>query len=215
MPGTVGATTSAHGQTSGDGYTLYYLPPTFSLMGITSPGHVDRWYVRDGHALTSHLYNVGYYQYPFTGPRLCGSDSETQDDRFPLPQSGEMQMPVAGLGPFLAPAVADRHGTGPMESQVPVSRESQVPVYGESQVPISGENQVPDTGESQMPHEGDGAMLDPEQLAPDSPQDMILDDDQQPPSADGVGEEHAGDPATHHIQTDQIQLMGKYIFIHH
>jgi hypothetical protein len=179
--------------------------------------------VRDGHALTSHLYNVGYYQYPFTGPRLCGSDSETQDDRFPMPQSGEMQMPVAGLGPLLALAVAERHGPGPGESQVPVSRESQVPVYGESQVPHSGESQVsllgesqvPDTGESQMPHEGDDAMLDLEQLALDSPQDMILDDDQQPPPTDGVGEEHAGDPATHHIQTDQIRLMGKYIFIHH
>jgi hypothetical protein len=38
-------------------------------------------------------------------------------------------------------------------------------------------------------------MLGPEQLAPDSPQDMLSDDDQQPPSAEGVGEEHAGDPA--------------------
>jgi hypothetical protein len=112
MPGTVGATTSAHGQTSGDGYTPYSLPPTFSQMGITSPGHVDRWYVRDGHALTSHLYNVGYYQYPFTRPRLCGSDSETQDNRFPLPQSGEMQMPAAGMGPLLTPAVAERNGPG-------------------------------------------------------------------------------------------------------
>jgi hypothetical protein len=82
-------------------------------MGITSPGHVDRWYVRDGHALTSHLYNVGYYQYPFTGPRLCGSDSETQDDRFPLPQLGEIQMPAEGMGLLLTPAVAKRQARGP------------------------------------------------------------------------------------------------------
>jgi hypothetical protein len=58
-------------------------------------------------------------------------------------------------------------------------------------VPLSGESQVPDTRESQMPHEGDGAMLDPEQLAPnqlatDSPQDMISDDDQQPPQRMGL-----------------------------
>jgi hypothetical protein len=140
------------------------------------------------------------------------------------------------MGPLLAPDMAERYGPGPVESQVLVSRESQVPVYGESQVPLyresqvplygesqvplSGESQVPDTRESQMPNEGDGAMLDPEQLAPDqlatdSPHDMISDDDQQPPLADGVGEEHAGDLATDHIQTDQIRLMGKYIFIHH
>jgi hypothetical protein len=57
-------------------------------------------------------------------------------------------------------------------------------------------------GGSQMPHEGDVAMLGPDQLAPDSPQDMLSDDDQQPPPAEGVGEEHAGDPATQRIQTD-------------
>jgi hypothetical protein len=66
-----------------------------------------------------------------------------------------------------------------------------------------------------MPHEGDFAMLGPDQLAPDSPQDMLSDDDQQPPPGEGVGEEHAGDPGTQGIQTDQIRLMGKYIFIHH
>jgi hypothetical protein len=82
-------------------------------------------------------------------------------------------------------------------------------------VPVSGESQMPNLGGSQIPYEGDVAMLGPDQLAPDSPQDMVSDDDQQPPPAEGVGEEHAGDPATHHIQTDQIRLMGKYIFIHH
>jgi hypothetical protein len=119
-----------------------------------------------------------------------------------VPVFGQSQVPVYG------------------ESQVPLYEESQVPLYGESQVPLSGESQVQDTGESQMPHEGDGVMLDPEQLAPDqlatdSPQDMISNDEQQPPPADGVAEEHAGDLVTHHIQTDQIRLMGKYIFIHH
>jgi hypothetical protein len=58
-------------------------------------------------------------------------------------------------------------------------------------------------------------MLGPDQLAPNSPQDMVSDDDQEPSLAEGVGEEDAGDPATHRIQTDQIRLMGKYIFIHH
>jgi hypothetical protein len=174
------------------------VPPTFLQMGITSPGHVTRWWVREGHDASSpHWANSVYYPYPFTGPTPCGPDSETQDDRFPLSQPGEMQM--------LAPA----------ESQGLAPRESQVLVYGGSQVQLSGESQVPDMGESQMPHKGDVAMLDLVQLAPDSPQDMLSGDNQQPPPAEGVGEEHAGDPAPQRIQTDQIQLMGKYIFIHH
>jgi len=78
-----------------------------------------------------------------------------------------------------------------------------------------GESQVPLSGESQMPREGDVAMLGSDHLAPSSPQDMLSDDDQQPPPAEGVAEEHVGDPATQGIQTDQIRLMGKYIFIHH
>jgi hypothetical protein len=96
---------------------------------------------------------------------------------------------------------------------VPIYGESQVPVHGESQVPLSSQSQVLDMGESQMPHEGDVAMLGLDQLAPDSPQDMLSDDDQQPPPAERVGVEHAGDPGTQRIQTDQIWLMGKYIFI--
>jgi hypothetical protein len=46
---------------------------------------------------------------------------------------------------------------------------------------------------------------------------MLSDDDHhdEPHPAEGVGEEHPGDPATERIQTDQIRLMGKYIFIHH
>jgi hypothetical protein len=97
---------------------------------------------------------------------------------------------------------------------MPLSGESQGPISGESQVPLSGESQMPDLGGSQTLHEGDIAMLGTDQLAPDSPQDMLSDDDQQPPPAGGVGEEVAGDPATQHIQIDQIRLMGKYIFRH-
>jgi hypothetical protein len=55
-------------------------------------------------------------------------------------------------------------------------------------------------------------MLGTDQLAPDSPQDILSNDDQQPPPAGGVGEEVAGDPATQHIDIEQIRLMGKYIF---
>jgi hypothetical protein len=42
-----------------------------------------------------------YFPYTYsgpTGPMPCRSDSETHDDRFPLPQTGEMQMPAVGLG---------------------------------------------------------------------------------------------------------------------
>jgi hypothetical protein len=88
-------------------------------------------------------------------------------------------------------------------------------VHGESQEAISRESQVLLSGESQTPHVGDFAMLGPNQSPLDSPHDMLSDDDQQPPSGEGVGEEHADDPATQRIQTDQIRLMGKYIFIHH
>jgi hypothetical protein len=114
-------------------------------------------------------------------------------------------MPATGLRQMPTPTVPQ--GLAPGESQVPLS--------GESQVPLSEESQVPDLGESQMPREGDVAMLGSDQLAPSSPQDMLSDDDQQPPPAEGVAEEHVGDPATQGIQTDQIRLMGKYIFIHH
>jgi hypothetical protein len=88
--------------------------------------------------------------------------------------------------------------------QGPAPGESQVPVYGHCQLPLSGERPGPDMGESQMPHEGDDVMLGPDQLAPDVPQDMPLDDDHddEPYPADEVGEEHAGDPATEHIGTD-------------
>jgi len=70
-----------------------------------------------------------------------------------------------------------------------------VPISGESQVPLSCESQMPDLGGSQILHERDVAMLGPDQLAPDSPQDMLSNDDQQPPPVGGVGEEVVGDPA--------------------
>jgi hypothetical protein len=46
-----------------------------------------------------------------------------------------------------------------------------------------------------MPHKGDVAMLGPDQLAPNSPHDMPSDDDPQPSPEEGVGKEHASDPA--------------------
>jgi hypothetical protein len=100
LPGTVGVITSDHGQTSATGYSCspYSVPPTFSQIGITSPGHVTRWWVREGHdASIPHWANSVYYPYPFIGPTPCGPDSETQDDRFPLSQPREIQMPAAGL----------------------------------------------------------------------------------------------------------------------
>jgi hypothetical protein len=99
-------------------------------------------------------------------------------------------------------------------SQGPGHVESQMPLSGESQVLLFGESQMPDVGGSQSTHEEDVAMLGTDQLAPGSPQDMDSDDDQQPPPAGGVGEEVAGDPATQHIEIEQIRLMGKYIFRH-
>jgi len=81
---------------------------------------------------------------------------------------------------------------------------------GESQVLLSGESQVPDMGESQMPHEGDVQMSDHDQLAPNSPQDMLSDDDQQPPLAEGVGEKHTGDPA----HTDRLDSVDGLVHVY-
>jgi hypothetical protein len=187
MPGTVGVTTSDHRQTSTAGYfsSPYSVPPTFSQMGITSPGHVTRWWAQEGHDWMSTHGSLSYFPYTYTGPAPCGSETETQDDRFSMPQAGEMQMSVTGLGQMSAPA----------RPQGPSPGESQVPYFMESQVPLSGESQVSDFEESQMPPEGDVTVLSSDQLAPDSPQDMLSDDDQQPPPEDGVDEEHASDPA--------------------
>lgn len=136
--------------------------------------------------MSPHWANMLCFPYLYTGPTLCGSDSETQDDRFPLLQPGERQMP--GMGLRQMPATGESRGPVPEGSQAPISRESQVP--------LAGESQGPDLGESQMPHEGDFGMLGPDQLAPDSLQDMLSDDDQQPSPGEGVGKEHAGDLAS-------------------
>jgi hypothetical protein len=228
LPGQMVVPTSDHWQTSTAGYSSspYSEPPSFSQMGITPPGHVTRWWVREG--MGPHGY-MPYFPYTYTGPTPCGSDSETLDDRFPLLHTRAMQMPDVGLrrmpapaamqgqimGLRQTPALAASQGLGSRESQVPLSGESQVPISEESQVPLFGESQMPDLGGSQIPHEGDIAMLGPDQLAPDSPQDMLSNDDQQPPPAGGVSEEVAGDPTTQYIQIDQIRLMGKYIFRHY
>jgi len=106
-----------------------------------------------------HWDNMSYFPYPYSGPMPCGFDSETQDDRFPLPQPGQRQMPATGV------------------TQIPTPRESQAPISGETQLPPLKDSQVPDLGESQMPHERDSAMLSHNQLAPNSPQDMLSDDD--------------------------------------
>jgi hypothetical protein len=184
LPGTVRMTMSDHGQTSSAGYycSPYSLPPTFSQMWITSPGHVTRWWAREGHdGISPHWANMLYFPYTYTGPTPCGSDRETQDDRFSLPQPGERQMPATGVRQM--PTLGESQGSELGGSQAPIS--------GETQVPLSGESHGSDLGESQMPHVGDFVML-----APDSPEDMLSDDDQQPPQGEGVGEEHARDPAT-------------------
>lgn len=82
---------------------------------------------------------------------------------------------------------------------------------------LAGESQMPNLGGSQLPHEGDVTMLGPDDLVPDSPQDMGSEDDEQPPPAGRVAEEvtgDTGDTATQLIGIDQIRLMGKYIFKH-
>jgi hypothetical protein len=161
-----------------------------------------------------------YFPFTYSVPSTCNPDSETQDSRFPLSQTEEMQMPAVGLGQI--PAQAAMHGQILGARQMPASGvsqgpghvESQMPLSGESQMPLPGESQMPDVGGSQSTHDEDVAMLGTDQLAPDSPQGMDSDDDEQPPPDGEVGEEVAGDPATQHIGIGQIRLMGKYIFRH-
>jgi hypothetical protein len=79
---------SDHMQTGSAGYSYspYSEQPSFSKLGITSPGHVTRWWVREGHdGISQHSWaHMPYTQYLWFGPAPCGSDSETQDDRFLL-----------------------------------------------------------------------------------------------------------------------------------
>jgi hypothetical protein len=120
-----GMAMSDYRQTDSAGYfcSPYSAPPTFSQLGITSPGHVTRWWVQEGHDRISPLWaNMSYTMYPWSGPTPCGSDSETQDDRFSLPQSRERQML----------AIRMRHMTALGESQAPISGESRAPISGES-----------------------------------------------------------------------------------
>jgi hypothetical protein len=219
FPGMVAVPTSDHEQTSTAGPCSSPLSelPTLSQIGFTQPGNAYRWWVREG--MGSQGY-TSYFPYTYSVPSTCNPDSETQDGRLPLSQTGEMQMPDVGLrqipaqGAMQGQILGARQMPASGASQGPGHVESQMSLPGESQVPLSGESQMPDVGGSQSTHEEDVAMLGTDQLAPGSPQGMDSDDDQQPPPAGGVGEEVAGDPATQHIGIEQIRLMGKYIFRH-
>jgi hypothetical protein len=151
LPGTVAGPTSDHGKTSTVGCfnSPYSEPLTLSQLGFTPPGNVTRWWLREG--IEPHGY-ASYFPFTYTTPKPCNPDSETQDDRFLLSQTSEMQISAVGLGQMPAqavmqgqmmglrqmPASAAGQGSGPGESQVPISGESQVPISGESQVPLSG-----------------------------------------------------------------------------
>jgi hypothetical protein len=89
-PGTVGMSRSDPGQTSAAGYSPSPYP-TFSQLGITSLGHVDRWWARECHDPSRFPL---YYPFLLTPPMPVNPDCETQDDRFPLSQPGEMPMPA-------------------------------------------------------------------------------------------------------------------------
>jgi hypothetical protein len=91
-PGTAGMSRSDPGQTSSAGYSPSPYP-TFSQLGITSPGHIDRWWARECHDPSRFPL---YYPYPLTPPMPVNPDSETQDDRFPLSQRGECLCRLCG-----------------------------------------------------------------------------------------------------------------------
>jgi hypothetical protein len=125
LPGTVAVPTSDRVRTSTAGYSCspYSDPSTLSLDGITPPGHVTRWWVRQGYdGLGQHGY-APYFPYPYTGPAPCEFDSETQDDRFPLPHTRERQMQGMGLRQMPTPAA----------SQGPAMRLRQLPTPAGSQ----------------------------------------------------------------------------------
>jgi hypothetical protein len=122
LPGTVAEPTSDHGQTSTAGCCSSPLsePPTLSQIGFTQPGNVARWWVREGMGPQGY---TPYFPFTYSVPMTCNPDSETQDGRFPLSQTGEMQMPVVGLGQILAQAA--------MQGQIMGAR--QMPASGASQ----------------------------------------------------------------------------------
>jgi hypothetical protein len=103
LPGTVAVPTSDHGQTSTAGpcSSPFSELPTLSQIGFTQPGNVARWWVREG--MGSQGY-APYFPYTSSVPSTCNPDSETQDGRFPLSQTGEMQMPTVGFGQIPAQA---------------------------------------------------------------------------------------------------------------
>lgn len=107
--------------TSSTGYfsSPYSVPPTFSL-------------------------SMSYFLYTYIGPTPCGSDIETQDDRFPLPQPGERQMSVTGVRQMLA--LGESQGLEPGGSHAPISGETQVPLAGQSQGRIWGRARCPMRG---------------------------------------------------------------------
>jgi hypothetical protein len=103
LPGTVAVPTSDHGQTSTARHCSSPLSelPTLSQIGFTQPGNVARWWVREGMGPQGY---ATYFPYTYSVPSTCNPDSETQDDRFPLSQTGEIQMPAVGLGKIPAQA---------------------------------------------------------------------------------------------------------------
>jgi hypothetical protein len=109
-PGTAGMSRSDPGQTSAAGYSPSPYS-TFLQLGITSPGHINRWWARECHDPSRFPL---YYPYPLSPPMPVNPDSETQDDRFLLSQPGEMPMPAMRLGQMSAPAGGQ--GPAPGES---------------------------------------------------------------------------------------------------
>jgi hypothetical protein len=99
--GTVAVSTSDHGQTSTARPCSSPLSelPTLSQIGFTQPGNVARWWVREGMGPQGY---APYFPYTYSVPSTCNPDSETQDGRFPLSQTGEMQMLAVGLGQISA-----------------------------------------------------------------------------------------------------------------
>jgi hypothetical protein len=103
LPGTVAVPTSNHGQTSTAGPCSSPLSElsTLSQIGFTQPGNAYRWWVREGMGPQDY---APYFPYTYSVPSTCNPDSETQDGRFSLSQTGEMQMPAVGLGQIPAQA---------------------------------------------------------------------------------------------------------------
>jgi hypothetical protein len=161
-----------------------------------------------------------YFPFTYSVPMTCNPDSETKDGRFPLSQTGEMQMSAVGLGQIPAQAAMQGQIMGPRQmpasgaSQGPGHVESQMPFFGESQVPLSGESQMPDLGGSQSTHEEDVANLQccvPISWPPIAPRIWIQMMISSLHQREGLARRLQ---ATQHIQIDHIRLMSKYIFKH-